>query len=98
MGGWTGGRAGWRIICAGWGRGPETVVGLRLPRGPELVVAMLAVWKAGAAYLPLDPDYPAERVGYMLTASRASVLIGGRGMRPGFWPRCLLGFADGMAG
>ncbi|WP_219536937.1 non-ribosomal peptide synthase/polyketide synthase, partial [Nonomuraea guangzhouensis] len=53
----------------------ETVVGLCLPRGLDLLVSMLAVWKAGGAYLPLDPDFPAERLSYMLTDSRAHLLI-----------------------
>jgi amino acid adenylation domain-containing protein len=51
-------------------------VGLCLPRGVEMVASILAVWKAGAAYLPLDPAYPAERLTYMLTDSWASVLLG----------------------
>ncbi|WP_279576437.1 non-ribosomal peptide synthase/polyketide synthase [Actinomadura nitritigenes] len=58
------------------GVGPEVVVGLCLPRGVDMVVALLAVLKAGGAYLPLDPAYPAERLGFMLTDSRASVLVG----------------------
>jgi amino acid adenylation domain-containing protein len=60
---------------AGLGAGPEARVGLCLERGPEMVVALLAVLKAGAAYLPLDPSYPPERLAYMLADSGASVLL-----------------------
>ncbi|MGC5568945.1 amino acid adenylation domain-containing protein, partial [Streptomyces sp. FR-108] len=58
------------------GVGSESVVGLCLPRGIDMVVAMLAVWQAGAAYLPLDPEYPADRLGFMLADSRATLLLG----------------------
>jgi amino acid adenylation domain-containing protein len=47
------------------GVGPEDYVALVLPRSPWLVAAMIAVAKAGGAFLPVDPSYPAERIGYM---------------------------------
>ncbi|MET9617094.1 non-ribosomal peptide synthase/polyketide synthase [Kitasatospora indigofera] len=58
------------------GVGPEQVVALRLPRSAELVVAVLAVLKTGAAYLPVDPDYPAARIAYMLEDARPAVVLG----------------------
>ncbi|AEI67903.1 non-ribosomal peptide synthetase [Corallococcus macrosporus] len=57
------------------GAGPERVVALGLDRSVELVTSLLATLKAGAAYLPLDPSYPAERLAYMLSDSRAVVLL-----------------------
>ncbi|MGW2786856.1 amino acid adenylation domain-containing protein, partial [Streptomyces populi] len=57
------------------GVGPERVVALRLPRSAELSVAVLAVLKTGAAYLPVDPDYPAARIAYMLQDSRPAVVL-----------------------
>ncbi|MER5625081.1 amino acid adenylation domain-containing protein [Streptosporangium sp. NPDC002544] len=48
------------------GAGPDRVVALALPRTPDLVVALLAVLKSGAAYLPLDTDHPADRLAYMI--------------------------------
>ncbi|MFJ7910150.1 non-ribosomal peptide synthase/polyketide synthase [Kitasatospora sp. NPDC096204] len=57
------------------GVGPEQVVALRLPRSAELVVAILAVLKTGAAYLPVDPDYPAVRIAYMLQDARPAVVL-----------------------
>ena len=48
------------------GAGPERVVALMLPRSVELVVGLLAIVKSGAAYLPVDPEYPADRIQYMV--------------------------------
>ncbi len=56
------------------GVGPEDVVALALTRSVEIVVAQLAVVKAGAAYLPVDPAYPPERIGFMLSDA-APVLV-----------------------
>ena len=55
----------------GLGVGPDAVVAIALPRNFEMVVALLAVLKAGGAYLPLDPDYPQDRLRFMLEDSRA---------------------------
>jgi len=54
---------------------PDVPVGICLPRSLELAVALLGVMKAGAACMPLDPDYPAERLAYMLEDSQAPVLL-----------------------
>ncbi|MET7339246.1 amino acid adenylation domain-containing protein, partial [Nonomuraea sp. NPDC005650] len=59
----------------GLGAGPESVVGLHLRRTHELIVAIVAVWKAGAAYLPLDAAYPAHRLAHMVTDSQATLLL-----------------------
>jgi amino acid adenylation domain-containing protein len=57
------------------GAGPDMVVGLCLNRSIELVVGALAILKAGAAYLPLDPTSPSERIAFMLRDAQASILI-----------------------
>ncbi|MCY9065650.1 non-ribosomal peptide synthetase DhbF [Bacillus inaquosorum] len=57
------------------GLGPEQFVALALPRSPEMVASMLAVLKTGAAYLPLDPEFPADRISYMLEDANPSCII-----------------------
>ncbi|MCX5202695.1 amino acid adenylation domain-containing protein [Streptomyces sp. NBC_00237] len=60
---------------AGLGAGPEDVVAVALPRSVDLVVAALGALKAGAAYLPLDSGYPAERLAFMLADTAPKVLV-----------------------
>src|SRR5690606_7939489 len=57
------------------GIGADAVVGLCLPRGPEAVIAMLAVMKAGGAWLPLDPALPDDRLAYMVETAGARLVI-----------------------
>ena len=54
---------------------PGDVVGVCLNRSPDAVAALLAIWRAGAAYLPLDPEHPAERLAFMLADSAASLVL-----------------------
>lgn len=56
----------------------DAKVGVFVERSIEMVVAILAIGKAGAAYLPLDPAYPADRVGYMLSDARAAAIVSRR--------------------
>ncbi|WP_426090253.1 AMP-binding protein, partial [Janthinobacterium sp. PSPC1-1] len=57
------------------GIGRETLVGICLERSVDMLVAILAVWKAGAAYVPLDPAYPAARLGYMVSDAAPALLL-----------------------
>ncbi|WP_326645851.1 amino acid adenylation domain-containing protein [Streptosporangium sp. NBC_01755] len=57
------------------GVGREDLVGICLPRGVDMLVTVLAVVKAGAAYLPLDPDHPAERIDFLVRDAAASVVV-----------------------
>src|SRR2546428_2288223 len=63
------------------GIGAESVVGVCLERSPALVVALIGILKAGGGYLPLDPEYPAERLHYMLADAGAALLLTQSGLR-----------------
>ncbi|MCR3750885.1 non-ribosomal peptide synthase/polyketide synthase [Lentzea californiensis] len=57
------------------GVGPERLVALSLPRSVEFVVALLAIWKAGGVYLPVDPSLPADRVGFLLRDAEPVLVV-----------------------
>ncbi|GAA2828920.1 non-ribosomal peptide synthetase [Kribbella solani] len=61
------------------GVGRESLVGLCISRSLEMVIGLLAILKAGAAYVPLDPAYPRERLEYMVTDSATSIVLAQRG-------------------
>ncbi|MFD7033649.1 amino acid adenylation domain-containing protein [Streptomyces sp. NPDC059917] len=62
----------------GLGVGPETVVAVALARGGELMVSLLGVLKAGGTYMPIDPEYPADRIAYMCDDASPVVVLSTR--------------------
>ncbi|PBI84412.1 Dimodular nonribosomal peptide synthase [Rhodococcus erythropolis] len=62
------------------GVGPESIVAVLMPRSVELVVALLAVLKAGGGYLPVDPTYPPERIAFTLADAAPTCVIRGAGV------------------
>jgi amino acid adenylation domain-containing protein/thioester reductase-like protein len=62
------------------GAGPDVRVGICLARSPEAIVAILGVLKAGAAYVPLDPTYPGERLHYMVADAQIRLLLTRKGL------------------
>ncbi|WP_344317044.1 amino acid adenylation domain-containing protein [Streptomyces javensis] len=64
------------------GAGPERLVAVALPRSADLLVALLAVLKTGAAYLPLDPEHPRDRIGYTLQDARPALALVTSGTAP----------------
>ncbi|WP_184607693.1 amino acid adenylation domain-containing protein, partial [Variovorax atrisoli] len=79
------------------GIGPEHIVAIALPRSQELIVALLAVLKAGAAYLPLDVDYPPERLALMIEDAKPAAVLSFRkhaSSLPSLHSLCLLDSAE----
>ncbi|WP_421106642.1 non-ribosomal peptide synthetase [Streptomyces sp. NEAU-S77] len=76
-------------VLRGHGVAAERLVGLMADRTPDFVTAVLAVWKAGGAYLPLDPEHPADRIRYVLDDARPALLITDREQPPGHVPDTL---------
>ncbi|MDQ0937556.1 non-ribosomal peptide synthase/polyketide synthase [Streptomyces turgidiscabies] len=66
------------------GAGPEEFVAMALPRSADLVVSALAAFKAGAAYLPIDPAYPAERITHLLGDAAPALLVTTSAIAAGF--------------
>jgi amino acid adenylation domain-containing protein len=65
----------WANRLSAAGLGADSIVALALPRSPAIVTAMLAAWRLGAAYLPLDPDYPDARLAWMMDDAAPACLI-----------------------
>ncbi|HEU0079560.1 MAG TPA: AMP-binding protein, partial [Longimicrobiaceae bacterium] len=83
------------------GVGPEARVGVCLERGVGLVAAVLAAWKAGGAFVPLDPAYPAERLAHLLEDSGCAVLVADertRGVLPEFGGEVVAPSSPGLGG
>ncbi|HEX4457622.1 MAG TPA: amino acid adenylation domain-containing protein, partial [Polyangia bacterium] len=59
----------------GRGIGADTIVGIVAERAPDTLIAMLAVWKSGGAYLPLDPSLPSERLAFMCADAHVALLL-----------------------
>ncbi|MFB7958176.1 amino acid adenylation domain-containing protein [Streptomyces sp. NPDC056045] len=59
----------------GMGISPDTLVGVCLDRSPELIATLLGILKAGAAFVPVDPEYPADRITYMVRDANAPLVI-----------------------
>ncbi|MCU1246002.1 MAG: amino acid adenylation domain protein, partial [Acidobacteria bacterium] len=63
------------LELGGRGAGPGQLVGLFTDRGLEMVVALLGILKSGAAYLPLDPSYPSDRIAFMIADAGAELIV-----------------------
>ena len=61
----------------GIGIGSESLVGICIDRSFEMIIGIVGILRCGAAYVPIDPDYPLDRIGYMLEDTSASVVLTG---------------------
>jgi len=87
-----------RLIAQG--AGPDTIVALAVPRSADMVVALVAILKTGAAYLPIDPDYPAERIAFTLEDARPTLIVTTAALTPRLpdgAPRLVLDAAETIA-
>ncbi len=57
------------------GAGPEVLIGLCLDRSPDMIIGLLGILKSGSAYVPLDPDYPEQRIAYMINDAGMPLLL-----------------------
>lgn len=64
------------------GVGPEVLVGLYVNRSLEMMIGILGILKAGGAYVPIDPNYPSERIGFMVNNSKPSILLSQYHLKP----------------
>ncbi len=64
------------------GVGPDSLVGICVERSPEMVVGLLGILKAGGAYVPMDPEYPLERLAFMVADSGISLILTEGAIRP----------------
>ncbi|WP_342089484.1 AMP-binding protein, partial [Dyadobacter sp. OTU695] len=64
----------------GLGVGPESLVGICLDRGMDMIVGILGILKSGGAYVPIDPEYPLERISYMVSDSGVSYVVSSAGL------------------
>jgi amino acid adenylation domain-containing protein len=71
---------------------PDTIVGIMADSSMETIIGILAIFKAGGVYLPLDPDYPQDRINYMLKDSGAKILLTGQEIAGLIHPSTLLPF------
>ncbi len=62
-------------LLIGKGVQPDTIVGIMIESSIEMIIGLLGILKAGGVYLPIDPEYPEERINYMLTDSAAKILV-----------------------